>query len=846
MFLSTPGILIGHNEHQAMRQNLHILFLCLTLAFATACVQVIPGSGETPEPHKGNLTLTVGMEASRSTLDGLTPRWVEGDALSAINASGNYKLWLIDAENGVFSGDVEGDYPFLITYPYNEDYTAGSYAAGTATLSIPATQTLAYGQNVAPRALVAAGVLRSGTNVTLKNLVSLVKLTVLRGDLTSISFSSTEEGQPLCGSVSLDPADPDEGITVTSGTETVTLRPEGACFEPGTYYLSVVPRTVSGVSFSFTKSNINTAYTREKEASTTLLRGGNLNFGEFFQPMEISTKNELIAWKNNRNQWTAWDFVKITDDIDLEGDYWPGVNFTGELDGDGHSITNIRIETNAKWVCFFSTVTGFIHDLTLGSSSDNSYFRSTNSSGGEGYAAPIGQVNGGRLKNVTNYVPVEATGTDVSCIGGVCAYYYSSQTAEGLVNRATVTVSSNIAASVCHLGGVIGATKGGVDCDFSGCENYGTVSFTGTSSSDLRVGGIIGTLNPAAALSHHLTDCKNNGDCLITNAATISSALYLGGIVGYSNSPSYPVYLSGCDNNATVANRAGTCSSFIMGGGIAGKLTSLAQVTDCSTSTTALLENTADGNRIWIGGIAGEIQGATFSDCINEGIVRNSGNSLYSSSTPYADISIGGIVGTVSAAGGSFTTCDNTGAVSSSGNVTYALNPVSVGGIVGTDYSGASYTSCSNSGPLTNSISTPPAANVDTGGILGRNNSVKATLTSCINTGNISTSGGGEGCFFDSGGIVGFGGTCGTDISSCQANCTISNTATGNLRPGMAFGRILGTSDCIIQSTGVAGSVHGATITSSNWSHKYILYSVIGEATRLDISGGPNSCYFIQ
>ena len=177
-----------------MRQNLHILFLCLTLAFASACVQVIPESGETPEPHKGNLTLTVGMEASRSTLDGLAPKWVEGDALSAINASGNYKLWLIDAEHGVFSGDVEGDYPFLITYPYNEDYTAGSYDAGTgtATLSIPATQTLAHGQNVAPGALVAAGVLSRGTTVKLKNLVSLVKLTVNRGDLTSISFSSTE------------------------------------------------------------------------------------------------------------------------------------------------------------------------------------------------------------------------------------------------------------------------------------------------------------------------------------------------------------------------------------------------------------------------------------------------------------------------------------------------------------------------------------------------------------------------------------------------------------------------------------------------------------------------------
>lgn len=837
-----------------MRQNLHTLFLCLTLAFASACVQVIPESGETPEPHKGNLTLTVGMEASRSTLDELTPdrltpRWVEGDALSAINASGNYKLWLIDAENGVFSGDVEGDYPFLITYPYNEDYTAGSYAAGTATLSIPATQTLAYGQNVAPGALVAAGVLSSGTTVKLKNLVSLVKLTVNRGDLTSISFSSTEEGEPLCGTISLDPDHPGDVITDISGTETVTLLPEGACFEPGTYYLSVVPRDVSGVSFSFTKSNGSTAFTREKEVSTRLSRGGSLNFGEFFQPTEISNRAELIAWKNNRNYWTEWDFVKITDDIDLNGDYWPGPNFPGELDGDGHAITNIRIEANAKWTCFFSLVTGYIHDLTFGSDSDNSYFRSTNSSGGEGYAAPIGQVNGGRLKNITNYVPVEATGTDVSCIAGICAYYYSSQTADSLVNRATVTVSSVISPSVCHLGGVIGATKGEIDCDFSRCENYGTVSFTRTSSSELRVGGIIGTLNPAAALSHHLTDCKNNGDCLITNDANVSgSALYLGGIVGYSNSPSYPVYLSGCDNNATVANQAGTCSSLILGGGIAGKLTSLAQVTDCSTSSGALMENTADGNRIWIGGIAGEAQGATFRGCTNKGSVRNSGNSVFSSSTANADISVGGIVGTISSTGTTLTSCSNKGSVSSSGDVNTSDNPISLGGIAGCDYGGSEFSDCSNSGALSSSSSSTTKRFSSVGGILARNNYRKARLTSCFNSGNISVTGtNSSSSYYDMGGILGLGLDCGTDISSCRANCTINFTGIGNDRPGMAFARILakGSASCTIQSTGVAGTIKGIPLTSSNWNTIYTLYSV-AEGNTTVVTEGENSCYFYQ
>lgn len=836
-----------------MKQTLYAILLCLTAVFTTACVQDIREDEDKPESRLGNFTLTVDMEASRSYLDGLSPEWVEGDALSAINASGNYKLWLIDAENGVFSGDVQGTYPFLITYPYSEDYDAGNFSAGTATLNLPATQTLGLGQNIAPGALVAAEVLKSGNTVTLKNLVSLVKLTVNRGDLTSISLSSTEDGELLCGTVSLDldPADPDDVISITFGTDTVTLLPEDECFAPGTYYLTVAPCEVSGVSFSFTKGNTDTPYIREKASTTSFPRNGGFNFGEFFQPTVISTKEQLITWKNNRNDWTAWDFVKIGADIDLDGDYWPGVDFSGEMDGGGHAITNIRIERGEKWICFFGTVSGYIHDLTFGSDSDdNSYFRSTNSSGGEGYAAPIGQVNGGRLKNITNYVPVEATGTDVSCIAGICAYYYSSQTADSLVNRATVTVSSDISPSVCHLGGVIGATKGGVDCDFSRCENYGTVSFTGTSSSDLRVGGIIGTLNPAAALSHHLTDCKNNGDCLITNDGTISgSALYLGGIVGYSNSPSYPVYLSRCDNNATVANRAGTCSSFIVGGGIAGKLSSLAQVTNCSTSSKALLENMAEGNRIWIGGIAGEAQGATFRGCTNKGSVRNSGNSVFSSSTPNADISVGGIVGTISSTGTTLTSCRNEGSVSSSGDVSTSDNPISLGGIAGCDYGGSEFSDCRNSGALSSSSSSKIKRFSSVGGILARNNYRKARLTSCRNEGNISVTGTNSGSsYYDMGGILGLGLDCGTDISSCLANCEINYTVSGNARPGMAFARILAKepATCTVQSTGIAGFVNGNEITASNWNTTYVLYAVKEGNTTVVTDGGTNSCYFIQ
>lgn len=834
-----------------MKPTLYTVLCALALPFVFSCVKEVPEGGDTPEVPKGNLTIKVDMESSRSTLDGLSPEWAEGDVLSAVNATGNYRLWLVNAATGEFSGDVEGDYPFLIAYPYNEDIT---FSSGEATLSVPSTQTLAYSQNVAPGALVAAGVLSSGNSVTLKNLVSLVKLTVNRGDLTSISFSSTEEGEPLCGTISLDPADPDDGISITSGTDTITLLPEDECFAPGTYYLTVAPCEVSGVSFSFTKGNTDTPYIREKASTTSFPRNGGFNFGEFFQPLEISDRDELIAWKNNRGNWTAWDFVKITDDIDLGGEYWPGPNFSGELDGDGHAITNIRIERGEKWICFFGTVSGYIHDLTLGSDSDKSYFHSTLDAGtSEGYAAPIGQVTGGRIKNITNYVPVEATGTAISCVAGICAYYASDKPAEGLINYASVSISSSAQSYNYHIGGIIGASRGSAaDCKLSGCENYGEISFTGTSSKELRMGGIIGALSPAIS-AHQLTDCENHGDCLITSTASIGNTVYLGGIAGYCNNGLYSTTLSGCGNSATVASRAGTCTSMVLCGGIVGKSTANTRFSNCYTTSTSLVENTAIGNKIWIGGIAGETQGSnTLSGCTNEGTVRNSGDSCYASSESNADISVGGIVGTISSTGTSLTSCVNDrGTISSSGNITTSENPISVGGVVGCDYGGSSIRFCSNSGALSSSTSNGTKRFASVGGILARNNYRKANITSCANTGDISVTGtNSNSSYYDMGGILGLGLDCGTDISSCSANCSITYSISGEAqpRPGMAFARILakGAATCTVQSTGIAGSVNGNAITASNWNTIYALYAVAEGNTTVVTDGGANSCYFIQ
>ena len=88
-----------------MKPTLYTVLCAPALPFVFSCVKEVPEGGDTPEVPKGNLTIKVDMESSRSTLDDLSPKWAEGDVLSAVNATGNYRLWLVNAATGEFYGN---------------------------------------------------------------------------------------------------------------------------------------------------------------------------------------------------------------------------------------------------------------------------------------------------------------------------------------------------------------------------------------------------------------------------------------------------------------------------------------------------------------------------------------------------------------------------------------------------------------------------------------------------------------------------------------------------------------------------------------------------------------------
>ena len=146
-------------------------------------------------------------------------------------------------------------------------------------------------------------------------------------------------------------------------------------------------------------------------------------------------------------------------------------------------------------------------------------------------------------------------------------------------------------------------------------------------------------------------------------------------------------------------------------------------------NVTCSVSGRVDGN---VGGIVGENNGGTVTNCTFSGSVSGSGN-------------VGGIVGQNN--GGSVTDCTNSGGVSGKGNV---------GGVVG-DNSG-SVTNCTNDvdfglsgsgnnfggvvGNNSGSFSVPPPTQPsptsgNLGGVVGQNSGAGARITSCYNTGDL-------------------------------------------------------------------------------------------------------------
>lgn len=314
------------------------------------------------------------------------------------------------------------------------------------------------------------------------------------------------------------------------------------------------------------------------------------------EPITDSSGKSLVNWSLAENitatvDWTIkiytpadlqklgtylnGEFV-LMNDIDMDGVAWTPVGtnskpFTGVLNGNGHSINHLTIDTSS---CSNLSSFGLFGNISNADISNIIFsgfeFRSDNLS----KAYSVGVVAGVDLSNDAELQEGDYTLSNVSVSGQFNITKQSSSypvTAGGLIGKATIGYYNN-------------------------CTN--SISITNA----MDAGGIVGSSSQLV----YVISCGNNG--------LISSSSYAGGIVGKTN---YGIWAKMCYNEGAV-------SSVQAAGGIVGLGGIVGEYEYCCNA--GAISSTADTNFTGSGGLVGSTSsdgstGLTIRNCYNKGSI---------------------------------------------------------------------------------------------------------------------------------------------------------------------------------------------------------------------------------
>lgn len=284
-------------------------------------------------------------------------------------------------------------------------------------------------------------------------------------------------------------------------------------------YLRTNHKLTSEVVFGFAAEMPN--YIRIKATSETTITsitlnyrcGTNDNFNEAFQITSVQTLKDFAALtKSGQTNLNA----RLVNDIDFKDETFTGIgnvnnHYKGTFDGNGKTISNIKIINKAKGTGLFNYVEGAtISNLTIKNVTVNSsaeYYECT--------GALIGCAYGVNLNNINVSSGTIYGKNNTASIVGVT----NKSTGKTVVNNVQNSASI-IAAGGLGVGGLVGTSEGGVLIDISNSINYGSV----TSDNDY-VGGIIGLLRTGTStVKSSVKDCINYGE--------VKGGKNVGGIAG--------------------------------------------------------------------------------------------------------------------------------------------------------------------------------------------------------------------------------------------------------------------------------------------------------------------------
>lgn len=247
-----------------------------------------------------------------------------------------------------------------------------------------------------------------------------------------------------------------------------------------------------------------------------------MNEAQLMGLCSLVNEEQTDVWKPTRVESFEGVTFILTRDIKLTETWVPlgsddSTNFAGTFDGNGHTISNIKITTSFGHSGFFGYLSGEVKNLNLDGENKS------NDSNCGGIVGTLSST--GKVTNCTSNIVV--TGNDKT--GGIVGNNEGG-TIEGCVNLGDVNGTYKV-------GGVVGENWGGT---VTQCGNKGKVKSTNRGFGTYGTGGVAGRSVSATAL---VEECYNTGEINSNTEAT-------GGVVGYVNAKGTTV--SDCYNTGTI------------------------------------------------------------------------------------------------------------------------------------------------------------------------------------------------------------------------------------------------------------------------------------------------------
>lgn len=316
-------------------------------------------------------------------------------------------------------------------------------------------------------------------------------------------------------------------------------------------------------------------------------------------PYLIETPEQLAYLASLINQATSTRdpyrhaFYRLNADLDLNGTEWTPIgtgsapkNFCGKFIGNGHTISNLKVNGEKYAGLFGNLADAIICDMTI----ENANVTSSSS----GYAGALAASTG----NSTLICNVHLRNSSVKAkySGGILGEDGAGSSYRTTVKRSTVTNSEISTFTSGVAGGIVGSRiSSGGSAVIEGCYTIGG----SVTASNGTAGGIAGGTGSTTTISNsgpiYVSDCFNTAN-VTSSGMTGTQSLGAGGILGY-NSNAYTT-VDRCFNRGTVTIAQG--------------------------STQAPR---------YASGIIGYNIGASVSECFNAGMLQLSGSSSNKSAT---------------------------------------------------------------------------------------------------------------------------------------------------------------------------------------------------------------------